>query len=94
MAWSDEARRAAAEARRLHAKKGPVTYSDRAFGEFPTPNRGYGVWAFELKADSKRKGHTLFTRMMNYSAAKKIAVSTARRVAGKTGRRVYVTKLP
>jgi chitodextrinase len=82
MAWTDEARRAAALKRRKGAKaKSSVTYSDTSYqwahGKKP---RGEGSWAFDVKGSTAKK--TVFFKG-TYTAAKKQAIDMGKRLRTK-----------
>ena len=87
MAWSDAARAAAAEARRLHAKTkgGAVSYggeSNYAWTHGKRPS-GRGYWAFDVKS-VKGATHQVWMRDQMYSQAKKNIIGLAKRVSAKS----------
>ena len=93
MAWSEAARRAAAEARRLRAstKGARVGYSDRQIGS-KTGAKSFGVHAFQLRA--KGAAHTVMSKSMTYKDAKGRAMKLASRISARIKRPVNVTRLP
>lgn len=87
MAWSDAARKAAAEARRRKAKtRGAAAFFGQSRGQ-----KVYGMHAFSVKG---LKGTTHQVRFTGkYSEAKKKAMELARRVAARTRRTFFVDHL-
>ena len=93
MAWSDAARKAAAEVRRRHAKTqgAQVHYSDQRNGYFRSPKR-FGSHAFSLKSKNGAK-HKLYFVGAHYSTAKAKALKLAQRVSAKTMRQIQVIRI-
>lgn len=87
MAWTEAARKAAAEARRRKAK----THGAPAYFGSSRGQKVWGMHAFSVKG-SKGAAHQIrFTG--KYSEAKKKAMDLARRVAARRRKMVYVDHL-